>query len=151
MKHSTIEMKNNGMIFLVVISLLFACKSSKPQQAANNVAITKTLTLSQQLIGSWQWIKTNCCGRLNTITTPESTKQNILYTFDKGGMASKNVNGKTESITYSIGNTFNAEKDTMLQLGNTPRPAYIHFKADTLIIDYGYIDLQTEWYVRVEK
>lgn len=142
------------IIFLsiaIILSILNSCKSTQKQHTVNNNTANKQTNLQKQLQGNWQWIKTNCCGRLNTITTPESTEQNISYTFEKTGVLIKNVNGNSETTTYSIGNSFNAEKDTMLQLGNMPRPAYIHFKVDTLIIDYGYIDLQTEWYIKAKN
>lgn len=139
-------------LILVLTGCFFSCKSNKESQYAvyDSKENYQAHTLNEKLLGNWNWVKTNCCGRISKITTPKSTNTIIKYTFINNNVLVVTTNQNNDTSSYNIANSFNAEKDTMILIGNKKTPAYLHFFKDTLVIDYSYIDLQTEWYVKVK-
>lgn len=144
-------MKHLSLIIILTVCF-FSCKSKKESQQVllETKENQQIKSVNEKLLGSWNWVKTNCCGRISKITTPKITNTTVKYDFMSNNVLTVTTNQKSEIISYNIANSFNAEKDTMILIGNKKTPAYLRFFNDTLVIDYGYIDLQTEWYVKVQ-
>jgi hypothetical protein len=107
--------------------------------------------VKQQLSGNWTWLKTECCGRIKKISTPENTQTNIEKKFSMDGSVTTLVNGKIQNtLGYQILFSYLKDDNYMISIDDG-RPGILHFFADTMIIDYGYVDLQTEWYLRKKK
>jgi hypothetical protein len=144
---------------LILIALLFSCKTSQPE-IKNNAEALSSVTISSEdpfeslrnkVHGDWIWVKTSCCGRTRQITTPESTQMKLSRNFAEHDSVELYVNDSLQArVFYGFSFGFKNENDTMIIIGKG-RPAYLRIENDTMIIDLGYIDLQTEWYVRPQQ
>jgi hypothetical protein len=139
-----------AFLFLIIISTTFtACKSNKQSKVVNNPSEKIIRAETNSITGQWQWLQTSCCGRVPKITTPKTENLNVLLilkvdnTFEKLENTTLKENGK-----YEINKTIDGDKREMIKLSTIPRSGYLYIQNDTLIIDYGYIDLQTEYYIR---
>lgn len=146
-------------LILLLLPVLFfsagCCKSGKKSccnKAKGNCAANTTCStpesITAALPGEWTWIKTNCCGRTATWKTPETEgySASLLFTKEK---AEHLRNGKSQSnAPYSITYFEEGAKDKIAYTESEGRKAMITLRNDTLILDYGYMDLQTEFYVR---
>jgi hypothetical protein len=149
------------VFFSFVLYLLYSgCKTSQNNQSPATPVVplisdgpryTSTDTfyrVKQRLSGDWIWLKTECCGRIKNVSTPESTKNKIEKKFSTDGTVTTINNGKTESaLGYQILFSYLNDNNYMISVDDG-RPGLLHFFGDTLVIDYGYVDLQTEWYLR---
>lgn len=100
-------------------------------------------------VGKWNWIQTKCCGRGAKITKPDAQKHMELV-LKQGGSFDKTDGGSKTSGTWTLG-TFNAEDDRQTITLADEKPALLQGGGDTLILNYQYMDLQIEWYVRVKE
>jgi len=153
--------------FLLIMSVLFSCKTSKDQsknepativtqdtlkeEATLDVPVNSNAPLETLIIGNWQWSKTICCGRTPYTETAESLPAPKILKFQPGG-ALQYFSGenKTSDQTYKI--AYELLKDdgrTTITIG-ARQPALLHIEGDNMIIDYGYIDLQVEYYQRIK-
>lgn len=110
-------------------------------------------TNNTSLTGTWTWVKTVCCGRIRTISTPESSSSTVslMLNADHTYKKYRNDELKEGSFQTRIGiNDYAVEtgdrRDVIVF--DTESAAYYYFLKDTLVIDYGYMDLQTEYYLR---
>lgn len=103
--------------------------------------MTQTETVQTGLEGTWKIVKRVCCGRTNKETLG-GKKVLILTgsTFEIKGDEDGNASGK-----YTLSNS--DDMGPMIQLGEK-NPAMYSLKGDTLILDWGYMDLATETYLR---
>lgn len=98
------------------------------------------------VVGNWRWIKTNCCGRGAKITTPDALRSMSLA-INIGGTYDKTDGGSKTNGNYTLGN-FSEEDNRTTITFDDERPALLQGGGDTLILNYQYMDLQIEWYVR---
>ncbi len=98
------------------------------------------------VVGDWKWIKTNCCGRGAKITTPDA-QRSMSLTINVGGTFDKTDGGSKTNGNFTLGN-FSEEDNRPTITFSDERPALLQGGGDTLILNYQYMDLQIEWYVR---
>ncbi len=157
-------MKPEIIICLSVALFLFSCKTAeestdqtkaatqeqKPRQepAETHDEIPQS-NLEEFILGDWGWEKTICCGRTPHTETPETLNSAKTMRFQKGGMVvflsgNEILSTQTYHISYGLSD---GDKRPVIIIGAS-RPGLLFIKDDTLIIDYGYVDLQQEYYVR---
>jgi len=143
------------LLFPLLVISSCCCKNGKSCGKKNNEASSKNSTsyttpeaIAAALPGEWIWIKSFCCGRTSTWHTPETdgSTASLLFTKEK---AEHFKNGKSQSSsTYNLAYFEEGAKDKIAYNESEGRKAMIRLSNDTLVVDYGYMDLQTEYYVR---
>jgi len=146
------------VLFLFMSVILFSCKTKKDVPQLNTEAVKNHQeTIEEEpyadyykkLEGRWIWLKTSCCGRVPKETNPQTTGFTIEFDFKPDKTFDAYRDGKLEkTLPYKLGNYIFNETRPLMVMGESPRPAYILFRSDTLVIDYGYMDLETEYYIR---
>lgn len=154
-------MNKNITLLALLFSLLFLncnhpCKTRRMhrKEAKNTVSTvpvvtTDTTAITPTPIGDWVLIRYICCGR-TTSTKNFNAADNMISlhlgedmkfsSFDKLNSSGKNSGTYTYNEKGELGKT--------LQLGND-NPAMLYMKSnDTLVLSWGYMDLQTEVYLR---
>ncbi len=151
------------IILLLFSVLLFSCKASK-DQPKSEPALTDTPEQKQEaeqtneiqpdapletlILGNWEWWKTICCGRTPFTETSESLKAPKILEFQTGGaLLYYSGTELTSTQNYKISYGLVNDDRPVINIGAT-RPGMLYIKGDTLMIDYGYVDLQTEYYLR---
>ena len=119
----------------------------------NRVSGVKTIVKSdgKDLIGEWVWVKTSCCGRMTKDTSPSEEDPQKIISFDEKGAASYYSKGsveKMDNFTYSTGMM---GTQTTVKIGDLQPAIYSITYDDKLVLNWGYMDLQIEYYERVEK
>jgi len=111
---------------------------------------------SAALNGTWKLEKTNCCGRGMKMIIPEKGTIKTI-TFQEEGKYKEATNGITSKegvfslrkgindYQYSVGDSANVVLFDSLMSG------YITYLKDTLVISFGYMDLQTDFYTKKKK
>jgi hypothetical protein len=99
---------------------------------------------------TYKWIKTSCCFKNPVITTPESCKCSKTLVLRADSTYSLIVNGEETQGVYQIRRGLDVlnPKDTtkMIYIG-TASPAIMTQRKDTMTLNRGYMDLETETYV----
>lgn len=114
------------------------------------VACDPDKQLRKSLAGKWDLVRTDCCGR--TTKTSIAKPGDKSMHFRRDGSLTIDVDGKTYNTYYNFLRTDGSmEKFTTLQMGRENYPAIFNIEKDTLIISWGYMDLQTEYYVKKRK
>src|SRR5688572_8887143 len=149
-------------ISLVLAVFFFSCKASKDQSkndvksdevqqapVKEQVETKSDGPLETLIIGEWEWVKTICCGRTPHTETAESLPAPRVLKFQKGGAleyfsGTEKKSDQTYKISYGL---MSDDKRPVVTMG-AKQPALLQLEGDSMIIDYGYIDLQTEYYVR---
>ncbi|GIV33205.1 MAG: hypothetical protein KatS3mg031_0740 [Chitinophagales bacterium] len=140
---------------------LFACKAypEKSQNTAPEKPVDMQSThpapsdsveeggIEKKIQGAWRWYKTSCCFRMPRITYGDSLPQPKVLDFNEGTVKYFSGDKLTDSLSYRIDYNLMRENRPVIVIGDKP-PAFVYFKDDTLVIDYGYMDLQTEYYLR---
>ncbi|HXH18690.1 MAG TPA: hypothetical protein VNJ07_06365 [Chitinophagales bacterium] len=149
------------IVLILLISFLFSCKTSKDQSktdAANmhqtkHEQIQKTedgkseQQLATRILGTWKWHKTRCCFRTPKTTYADSLSYSRIIKFSDGTLQTFHGDTLKETSNYTVKYGLTEHDDRpVLQING--RPAFLYFIHDTLVIDYGYMDLQTEYYLR---
>lgn len=152
---------------------LIACKASKEASAADSgddmdnfetIGLEKegsasddnTLASGQDeearqgsggLIGEWVWTKTACCGRTMQETYPEAGEARTIafYEDGKARFFTDGTKEKTSTVPYSLSKL--GPKQPTVRIGEL-QPAIFAVSNDTLVLSWGYMDLQTEYYTR---
>lgn len=140
-----------AFVFLIACcAILISCKSNKQGKVTTeNAAVKNMNTKTNSIVGEWQWAKTSCCGRVPKITTSKSENRNILLNLKADNSFEKFENSLLkEKGSYELNNAIEGDTRTMIKLSTIPRNGYLFQQGDTLAIDYSYIDLQTEYYVK---
>lgn len=106
--------------------------------------------LEEAILGDWEWEKTICCGRTPVRETPETTQTTKALRFQKGGLlqylsGSEIISTQTYKISYGLRDS--DDHCAVITIG-AAQPGLLYIKEDTLIIDYGYFDLQQEFYIK---
>lgn len=104
---------------------------------------------SVQLLGTWNWYRTDCCARMPNTTYAKDVEDSkkLVFSENKRMMYYKN-NTVTENLEYEVGNAFNDDRIT-LRTGEF-KTAIAHIKGDTLVLDYGYMDLAIDYYLKAK-
>lgn len=142
----------NFLNVIPVLLMFFACSTTKTTEDLNK-QVTKVNTEDDKLpeiTGPWLWVKTNCCGRMQTTSYDTAALPTILQIGEKGKFTKTKGDDLLQSTTYTY---FYDESlgSNVLKLADRNMPGIIHFREDTLLIDYGYMDLQTEYYIRFTR
>ena len=146
-----------SVLFSCVL-LIFSCKSSREQTKADSAQqqrqeptkeVNQDDPIEKLILGEWEWQKTICCGRTPHTKTADSLKAPKILKFQKeGSLLYLSGNELTATDTYTISYGLQNNEQPLLSIGKGHRFGIIRIKDDQLIIDYGYMDLQTEYYVR---
>lgn len=152
-------MKIIPIYFIMAAFSLLSCKSGEQtadggetDRSAEETGVQKVTSLKQsmkEIAGSWEWIKTDCCGRMNKTTYAQPGDPQRIISFDEKGNAmyfSGETREKTTAQSYTLGTLGDQPTITIGEL----TPALFVVQNDTLVISWGYIDLQTEYYERVK-
>lgn len=153
-------MKLNIYLFIVPLLLAcIACNTPKNGEGTNNAEqVEQPTTTSPEpeveglidITGPWLWVKTNCCGRMQRTSYDTTGMPTIVQIGTDGSYTQTNGDELQRKTTYkysfdeSLGNN-------VIKFEDRNMPAIIHFKADTMMMDYGYMDLQTEYYIRFTR
>ncbi len=107
------------------------------------------------LMGTWNWTKSFCCGRGNSVwTSPETCACTRALILNSDGSYQKLEDDKIKQEgKYLLRKGLN---DYQFSTGDTNRvivfdeehAAYIRFENDTLMITRGYMDLESDYYVK---
>ncbi|MEX0812734.1 MAG: hypothetical protein WD048_11010 [Chitinophagales bacterium] len=163
-----------GLLMLFILAgTMAACKSSKEAETQTReltreeklktmeVSVqTKKMELNkvklnefslnkfrEELYGKWNWHKTICCARTPQTTLAKDSEQSKSIYFSEDSTATKYENGKqVYQEEYEVGNALNDHRITV-RIGGY-RTAIAHLKNDTLVMDYGYMDLEISYYIR---
>lgn len=114
------------------------------QEAVEDVALARKL-----VIGKWKWDKTICCSRRPEVEKPDpnDTPEYVVFRQDS-------------SVAFYTGDSLKKKKHFRVKKGalvsNLPelkiegqRTAILKVTKHQLVLDYSYIDLQTEYYRKV--
>lgn len=145
------SMTNTKIFAVLGLIVFFACKTPKDNSTGNdqeNTGNTQEENLETKILGSWEWLMTKCCYRTPRTYTSDTLAYKRILRFRKNGVL-EYFNGDTlkKTASYEVGYGLMDDDRPVLNIDDT-RPALLHIQNDTLIIDYGYIDLQTEFYRR---
>ncbi len=115
----------------------------------------------QPVVGEWVWVKTFCCGRTSTWTSPSTCNCSIdlninadgTYSLKQNGGAQLEGNNSEKKGKYTLRKGLNdfqfqqGDSALTIQLGEQ-QPAYVEFIGDTLLLSRGYMDYDNVYYVR---
>lgn len=120
---------------------------SKPmtlnQDKINNIRLERT---KESLLGTWNWYKTDCCARLPKTTMAKDVKESKSLSFSDNTQTYFENGEITSSVPFELGYAFNDDRVT-LKSGEF-KTAILHIKGDTLVLDYGYMDLAIDYYIK---
>lgn len=107
--------------------------------------------VKQKLVGSWKWEKTKCCGR-NARWYTDSLNENRILKFKGDNIVEFYQNGKLQKQEKYLLEEKSVYPDRpQITIGEkTMGPALLEFEGDQMIINYGYMDLQIEYYKKVK-
>lgn len=125
--------------FLWLLIPLVVCSCAMKSSSANRELIVP-------VIGKWEWIKTRCCGRRPEWSNPETTNTTASIEFKADSTLTYSYSDRP-SETYSFSISKDSVGNRAWLMANDER-ALISLRNDTLIIDYGYMDLATDFYIR---
>lgn len=138
-------MKKNALLILGTIFFLWSI--SKPPKKESSWVEPKTV------VGNWVWVKTECCGTQKGITTPETFGDQIELTINPDMSFKETANKyrvpRSGKIKLEEKTVLNSSNIKTIQF-NDERPAQYTFsaKGDTLILNWEYLGLQKEFYVK---
>ena len=154
-------MKLNIYLFIVPLLLAcIACNTPKNGESTPDTAQTKQPTKAPEptpevealtdITGPWLWVKTVCCGRMQRTSVDTSDVPTIVQIGSDGSYSQTHGNELQRNTTYkySFDKSLGAN---VIKLDDRNMPAIVHFNGDTLLMDYGYMDLQTEYYIRFRR
>lgn len=147
-------MKLRYISLLLVLLFIFGCKSSKESQSSENGASaeqSQKQNLQNEILGSWEWMKTVCCFRTPKTVTPDSLGYKKVLKFREDQTVDYFQDGKqTRTDSFKVSYGLMDDDRPVLKIGNG-KTALLYIRNDTMIVDYGYMDLQTEYYKRVKE
>ena len=114
---------------------------------SKQVIVTPPSTKSL-LFGKWRWDKSICCGRMAKVIV-DTSKEKLTLDFKDGQIINYyRARRLVDTKSYRLGTM--ADHPSIHLEGN-PHAAFLSIQADTLIINYAYIDQQTDYYIRVKE
>lgn len=102
------------------------------------------------ITGPWLWVKTVCCGRMQRTSYDTTGMPTIVQIGTDGSYTQTNGDVLQRNTTY----TYSYDKslgNNVIKFEDRNMPAILSFRADTMIMNYGYMDLQTEYYIRFTR
>ena len=109
---------------------------------------TPESNLENMILGTWEWYKTNCCYRMPKTTYADTSEEKTRLRFRENNILEYYLDDQlTKTANYKVGYGLMDDKRPTLRIDH--RAALLYIRQDTLIIDYGYMDLQTEFYFKV--
>ncbi len=149
-------MKLLSTIFILSAFVLMSCNEAKSisktevkdTQITNDSKIMNIASV-KDLVGNWEWVKTDCCGRINKTTFAKEDKPKRIIAFKKSGIARyyvQGIEGKMDEQKFTIGKL---GTQSTISIGEHT-PAIFTVSEDMLVLSWGYMDLQTETYKRIE-
>jgi hypothetical protein len=148
-------MNSNHLLSLIILScfLLLASCGSKTKSQNNNYE-DDIHKMNQKLKGEWEWVLTECCFPEVEYQTPENCDCTASVIFDdhhaifyKNGEIDREDTyeisfGESRKSTYKEGDFI------FIVFDGFSFPAMLSVSEDSLIIDYSYMDLHKDVYVR---
>jgi len=125
-------------------------KENMPSDNLNEEAVQDASKARQILIGKWEWEKTICCGRRTEVIKPEDGDKTQHLAFKKDSTVLFYKGGEVEKRkTYEVkgGTLVNNIPEINIE---GQQPGILRITEDQLVLDYSYIDLQTEYYRKVQ-
>jgi len=140
------------MKWIIIITVLLAAViySCKPTSKANEAVskVNEKPSLSQQLKGSWTMHKEICCGRGSKERTGKDMLSPKRLNFSSNNKVTitdlKTKESKTTTYKLEVKN----EAVTYIILEESKPKGILRFENNEFVIDYGYMDLQKEFYQR---
>ncbi len=121
-----------------------------PSDNLNEEPVQNASKARSILIGKWEWEKTICCGRKTEVIKPEDNDKTQHLEFKKDSTVLFYKGGNVEKRkTYEVkgGTLVNNIPEINIE---DQQPGILRITEDQLVLDYSYIDLQTEYYRKVE-
>lgn len=124
-------------------------KAKETNEMVTNTPVVKdSAVVKPTPVGDWTLIKTVCCGR-----TSKATNYNIadnVKTLHLGEDNKYLIQGKTNTSKNAGSYTYLAESEMgkTMQFGADAPAMLSMYSNDTLVLSWGYMDLQTEVFVR---
>lgn len=133
-------MKWTILIIALIIVVAFSCTSTRQ--------IDKPRSTSQKLEGSWTMYKEVCCGRRNMERTGEQMKmpKQLIFTSNNKITIMDLKTTESKTTTYKVETTQEGDNPAIEYINYEGKKGVLQFENDELIIDYGYMDLQKEFY-----
>ncbi|MCS6823411.1 MAG: hypothetical protein NZ529_03885 [Cytophagaceae bacterium] len=143
-------------IYIVFITTLLTMIYCKPKQTLNNTTssrdskntnaiVSEELRNVPALLGEWIWYKTSCCGRNKNIMTPQTEGYTRSVWFKENNIAEFYKNSQLEKkLNYTISEK--NERNYIKLDKNAPALLILH--GDSLVLNYGYMDMENEYFVR---
>ncbi|MBX7224847.1 MAG: hypothetical protein K1X55_02330 [Chitinophagales bacterium] len=144
---------NNKIIWLVflVLSLSsFSCKTTREAKKAEKMSKErlKANDESQNYVGTWNWYRTDCCGRMKGTQLAKDVEDTKTYKIYNDGTYDLIVNGKTTTTgKYALGTGTPYKGRESIQFDNQ-QGALMTISNDTMILSWEYMDLQVEFYTK---
>ncbi len=149
-----------SLLYLLLSGFIFSnCEGSKkttdnsgdpnPKEEKMNAEENEKLEkLTEGLIGSWEWIRTDCCGRTSRTTypSPEANKRIITF-YEDGTVLFYTIDPDGDMIKQKFTEGMMGNQTTV-KIGPL-QPAITEITDDTLMLNWGYFDLQIEYYKKV--
>lgn len=147
------------LIILIVLSMVvfYACTpTKKPSKATEAITEPTTKpatepTIAQQLEGSWLMHKVICCGRKRGVQKGRGIKKPKRIVFAANNKVTiKNLRTQeSKTTTYKLETKKEGTNPPITYIildVDLPKKGIVRFEGNELVIDYGYMDLQQEFY-----
>lgn len=100
----------------------------------------------QAVLGKWKFVKSVCCGRVQT-TYPDSLNTTVEFTKE-GKVIYYHGTEFYKKLPFKVGMGEIYEDRPYLQIGNKYK-GLLTIDGQEMILDFGYMDLHTEYYTRL--
>lgn len=122
--------------------------NAMPQETINDESQQKEMNL----VGTYQWVKRVCCGRMRVVTTPQEGEELFMEMTEDGKILySGNSQKKADDTAYKMNTNALSFPDRQMLKIEGKVDALVRFKGDTLVIDRGYIDLDKNFWVKIKE
>ncbi len=144
-------MKKLLFISVCVTMILIACN-----RKSNNVETSEKTSIkghvNNPLNGKWELFKTVCCGRMSKerYVNEKDPKEYVKFDLEKMEMKKFEMGylKEKQSLTFEgINNDPSVQQ--FIKIGERA-PAMYYITNDTLMLSWGYMDLESKYYVKVK-
>lgn len=99
------------------------------------------------VLGKWQYVKSICCGRA-PVTYPDSLSTTVEFTSE-GKVVYYHGKDFYKKLPFKVGMGEIYEGRPYLQIGNKYK-GLLNIDGNNMVLDFGYMDLHTEYYTRIK-
>lgn len=142
----------NKLTLLSLTALAAIFIAADPNCSPKN---TSKSSKKPDLYGKWQWLRTSCCYTSPKISNPENTGENRTLELRSDKTFTLTKNGVAESGTFELKVGLDilnkADSTKLIRIGDDHAAAIYSFQGDTMILNRGYMDLETEYYLRKKE